>query len=86
MPLRYVFNVDEELSLGWLEAETPRTMDAPFSAFLAAAEKEAREAHGQSLRQGARVGQANENPALMSNPGAGIIARPTESRDTKVHP
>ena len=37
MPLRYVFNVDEELSLGWLETGSPRTVEAPFSAFLAAA-------------------------------------------------
>ena len=37
LPLRYVFNVDEELSLGWLESETPRTVETPFSAFLAAA-------------------------------------------------
>ena len=36
-PLRYVFNVDEELSLGWLETGSPRTVEAPFSAFLAAA-------------------------------------------------
>ena len=37
LPLRYVFNVDEELSLGWLETGSPRTVEAPFSAFLAAA-------------------------------------------------
>ena len=40
LPLRYVFNVDEELSLGWLESETPQTMEAPFSAFLATAVRE----------------------------------------------
>ena len=37
LPLRYVFNVDEELSLGWLETGSPRTVEAPFSSFLAAA-------------------------------------------------
>ena len=37
LPLRYVFNVDEELSLGWLETGSPRTVETPFSSFLAAA-------------------------------------------------
>ena len=40
LPLRYVFNVDEELSLGWLETGSPRTVEAPFSAFLATAVRE----------------------------------------------
>lgn len=37
LPYRYVFNVDEELTLGWLASGSPRTVEAPFSTFLAAA-------------------------------------------------
>ena len=36
-PHRCTFAVKVLLSLGWLESETPRTVGAPFSAFLAAA-------------------------------------------------
>ena len=41
LPLRYVFNVDEELSLGWLETGSPRTVEAPFSSFLASGRRPA---------------------------------------------